>query len=128
MRQGAVRWLSPVGFFTMRWWEWGPVDGAPVVCVHGLTRSGRDFDDLARALGAAGRRVICPDLPGRGASDWLEVIAGRLLAEASSSALAVGRRVRAVDASVIPAPGSGKNWRLHAVYELREQRFSHLDV
>jgi pimeloyl-ACP methyl ester carboxylesterase len=71
MRQGAVRWLSPVGFFTMRWWEWGPADGAPVVCVHGLTRSGRDFDVLAQALGAAGRRVICPDLPGRGASDWL---------------------------------------------------------
>lgn len=71
MRDGAVRWLSPAGFFTMRWWEWGPEDGAPVVCVHGLTRSGRDFDTLAEALGRAGRRVICPDLPGRGASDWL---------------------------------------------------------
>ncbi|WP_240789951.1 alpha/beta fold hydrolase [Roseomonas sp. HF4] len=71
MREGAVRWLSPVGFFTMRWWEWGPADGAPVVCVHGLTRSGRDFDALARALAASGRRVVCPDLPGRGASDWL---------------------------------------------------------
>lgn len=71
MRDGAVRWLSPAGFFTLRWWEWGPEDGAPVVCVHGLTRSGRDFDALGEALGAAGRRVICPDLPGRGASDWL---------------------------------------------------------
>ena len=71
MREGAVRWLSPAGFFTMRWWEWGPQDGAPVVCVHGLTRSGRDFDVLAATLAAAGRRVICPDLPGRGASDWL---------------------------------------------------------
>ena len=71
MRDGAVRWLSPAGFFTMRWWEWGPVDGAPVICVHGLTRTGRDFDALAQALGQAGRRVICPDLPGRGASDWL---------------------------------------------------------
>jgi pimeloyl-ACP methyl ester carboxylesterase len=71
MRDGAVRWLSPAGFFTMRWWEWGPPDGAPVICVHGLTRTGRDFDALAEALGRAGRRVICPDLPGRGASDWL---------------------------------------------------------
>lgn len=71
MREGAVRWLSPAGFFTLRWWEWGPPDGAPVVCVHGLTRSGRDFDALARALAATGRRVLCPDLPGRGASDWL---------------------------------------------------------
>lgn len=71
MRQASVRWLSPAGFFTMRWWEWGPPDGAPVVCVHGLTRTGRDFDPLAAVLAQAGRRVICPDLPGRGASDWL---------------------------------------------------------
>lgn len=71
MRDGAVRWLSPSGFHTMRWWEWGPADGVPVVCVHGLTRSGRDFDALAQGLAAGGRRVICPDLPGRGASDWL---------------------------------------------------------
>jgi pimeloyl-ACP methyl ester carboxylesterase len=70
-RPGALRWLSPAGFFTLRWLEWGPASGAPVVCVHGLTRSGRDFDALARALAAAGRRVFCPDLPGRGASDWL---------------------------------------------------------
>jgi pimeloyl-ACP methyl ester carboxylesterase len=70
-RVGALRWLSPAGFFTLRWLEWGPLDGAPVICVHGLTRSGRDFDALAAALAASGRRVFCPDLPGRGASDWL---------------------------------------------------------
>jgi len=70
-RTGALRWLSPAGFFTLRWLEWGPLDGAPVICVHGLTRCGRDFDALAAALAAAGRRVFCPDLPGRGASDWL---------------------------------------------------------
>jgi pimeloyl-ACP methyl ester carboxylesterase len=70
-RAGALRWLSPAGFFTLRWVEWGPLDGAPVICVHGLTRSGRDFDALAAALAASGRRVFCPDLPGRGASDWL---------------------------------------------------------
>ena len=70
-RAGALRWLSPAGFFTLRWLDWGPVDGAPVICVHGLTRSGRDFDALAAALAASGRRVFCPDLPGRGASDWL---------------------------------------------------------
>ena len=69
-RTGALRWLSPAGFFTLRWLEWGPLDGAPVICVHGLTRSGRDFDALAAALAASGRRVFCPDLPGRGASDW----------------------------------------------------------
>jgi pimeloyl-ACP methyl ester carboxylesterase len=70
-RAGALRWLSPAGFFTLRWLEWGPLDGAPVICVHGLTRCGRDFDALAAALAASGRRVFCPDLPGRGASDWL---------------------------------------------------------
>jgi len=63
--------MSRVGFHTLRWWEWGPRDGLPVICVHGLTRNGRDFDALAEALAAEGRRVICPDLPGRGASDWL---------------------------------------------------------
>jgi hypothetical protein len=70
-RAGALRWLSPAGFFTLRWLVWGPLDGAPVICVHGLTRCGRDFDALAAALAASGRRVFCPDLPGRGASDWL---------------------------------------------------------
>lgn len=71
MRHGALRWLSPAGFSTLRWTEWGPQDGAPVLCVHGLTRTGRDFDALAEALAATGRRVFCPDLPGRGASDRL---------------------------------------------------------
>ncbi|MCX7933372.1 MAG: alpha/beta hydrolase [Rhodovarius sp.] len=55
----------------IRWHEWGPPSGRPVVCVHGLTRTGRDFDALARALAAAGRRVLCPDVPGRGLSGWL---------------------------------------------------------
>jgi pimeloyl-ACP methyl ester carboxylesterase len=49
---------------------WGDQAAPPVVCVHGLTRNAHDFDALAKAL-AADFRVICPDLPGRGASDWL---------------------------------------------------------
>lgn len=56
---------------TMRWVEWGPADGDPVICVHGLTRTGRDFDVLATRLARLGRRVICPDVFGRGMSDWL---------------------------------------------------------
>lgn len=59
------------GAVSLRWHEWGPADGRPVVCVHGLTRNGRDFDVLAQALAAEGRRVICPDIPGRGMSGWL---------------------------------------------------------
>jgi pimeloyl-ACP methyl ester carboxylesterase len=70
-RMGSLRGPFDFGALTLRWTEWGPVDGRPVVCVHGLTRNGRDFDALAQALAAQGRRVICPDVPGRGISDWL---------------------------------------------------------
>jgi pimeloyl-ACP methyl ester carboxylesterase len=42
-----------------------------VICVHGLTRNGRDFDYLSRALEGDGRQVFCPDIVGRGKSDWL---------------------------------------------------------
>ena len=55
----------------MSYLEWGdPRNRDVLVCVHGLTRNGRDFDDLARAL--CGRfRVVCPDVAGRGDSDRL---------------------------------------------------------
>ncbi|RKK04456.1 alpha/beta fold hydrolase [Pseudoroseomonas wenyumeiae] len=70
-RIGALRVRLPFGPVELRWAEWGPPDGVPVVCVHGLTRTGRDFDTLARELAEDGRRVICPDIPGRGLSSWL---------------------------------------------------------
>ncbi|WP_270937450.1 alpha/beta fold hydrolase [Falsiroseomonas oryzae] len=70
-RQHRLRYLLAGCFHGLAWTEWGPEDGPPVVCVHGLTRTGRDFDVLAKALAARGRRVLCPDLPGRGASDRL---------------------------------------------------------
>jgi pimeloyl-ACP methyl ester carboxylesterase len=59
----------------MAYWQWGSAD-APhaVVCVHGLSRQGRDFDTLAQALVArsgAALRIVCPDVVGRGRSDWL---------------------------------------------------------
>ncbi len=51
--------------------DWGTAGPArTVVCVHGLTRNGHDFDHLARVL-AADRRVLCPDVVGRGLSDPL---------------------------------------------------------
>lgn len=52
--------------------EWGDAQNPEVVvCVHGLSRNGRDFDPLAAAL-AERYRVICPDMAGRGQSDWLK--------------------------------------------------------
>ena len=55
----------------MAYTEWGDPDNDRILlCVHGLTRTGRDFDTLARRL-AGQYRVVCPDVVGRGRSDWL---------------------------------------------------------
>jgi pimeloyl-ACP methyl ester carboxylesterase len=71
-----VRCASATGLHRMAYNEWGERDNPNVlVCVHGLTRNSRDFDDLARAM-ATDYRVICPDVVGRGRSDWLRVPAG----------------------------------------------------
>jgi pimeloyl-ACP methyl ester carboxylesterase len=59
----------------MAYWEWGDASaGHVVLCVHGLSRQGRDFDVLAQALVARSEtpiRIVCPDVAGRGHSDWL---------------------------------------------------------
>ena len=67
------------GGHRMAYWQWGQPDaGHVVLCVHGLTRQGRDFDILAQALCARASslghslRVVCPDVVGRGKSDWLK--------------------------------------------------------
>ena len=64
------------GGHRMAYWQWGDEQSSHmVVCVHGLTRQGRDFDTLAQALcrqATAPIRVICPDVAGRGQSDWLK--------------------------------------------------------
>jgi pimeloyl-ACP methyl ester carboxylesterase len=66
-----VQCLDGRGLHRMAYWEWGdPAHRQVVVCVHGLTRQGRDFDTLARDL-AGTFRVVCPDVVGRGESDWL---------------------------------------------------------
>ncbi len=70
-RIGRVQCASPRGLHRMAYREWGdPANGNVVVCVHGLTRNSHDFDFLAAAL-AKDFRVICPDVAGRGDSDWL---------------------------------------------------------
>ena len=66
-----VQCLDSRGLHRMAYWEWGdPASRRVVVCVHGLSRQGRDFDTLARDL-AGDFRVVCPDVVGRGQSDWL---------------------------------------------------------
>ena len=72
MRLERVKCLSAGGFHTMAYTEWGEPDASrTVVCVHGLTRNASDFDVLAARISATGARVVCPDVVGRGASDWL---------------------------------------------------------
>jgi pimeloyl-ACP methyl ester carboxylesterase len=71
MREFEYQGLSPLGFHRLAYVEWqGPASAPPAICVHGLTLNGRVFDRLARAL-AQGRRVLCPDIVGRGRSDRL---------------------------------------------------------
>ena len=70
-RRRSVQCASPAGLHRIAYREWGdPRNRDVLVCVHGLTRSGRDFDELARAL-CGQWRVICPDVAGRGESDRL---------------------------------------------------------
>lgn len=70
---GSFLSLGPGGFHRVAYTDWGKAAGTgrkATICVHGLTRSGRDFDVIADALSENGR-VVCPDVAGRGASDWL---------------------------------------------------------
>jgi len=70
-RRNAVLCASPSGLHRLSYLEWGDPDNPRVlVCVHGLTRCARDFDQLACSL-ADRYRVVGPDMPGRGESDWL---------------------------------------------------------
>jgi pimeloyl-ACP methyl ester carboxylesterase len=70
-RQRSLKSLSPHGFHRVVWHEWGdPANPRVVVCVHGLTRTGRDFDVVGEAL-ASTHRVVAVDMPGRGMSEWL---------------------------------------------------------
>jgi pimeloyl-ACP methyl ester carboxylesterase len=69
-RANSVTYLLGASFHKMAYVEFGNPAAPAVLCVHGLTRNGRDFDPLAEALSSR-FHVICPDLPGRGRSDWL---------------------------------------------------------
>ena len=71
MRHCFYSGLSTSGFHRVHYTEWGEADNPRVlVSAHGLTRCGRDFDTLAKSLQGQ-YRVICPDVAGRGESEWL---------------------------------------------------------
>ena len=73
MRQHTIQCLSPGGLHRMAYVEWGdPANPRVLVCVHGLTRNARDFDFLAQTL-SKHYRVVCPDVVGRGRSNWLRI-------------------------------------------------------
>ncbi len=77
----------------MAYWEWGDPQASHIVlCVHGLSRQGRDFDVLAQALVARSNsplRVVCPDVVGRGMSDWLADPQGYQLPQYAADMLAL---------------------------------------
>ena len=65
MQKSSFLGLGPHGFHRIAYTEWGNADNPNVlICVHGLTRNGRDFDVLAEAMQDR-YRVICPDVVGR---------------------------------------------------------------
>jgi pimeloyl-ACP methyl ester carboxylesterase len=71
MRTDTLLGLTAHGFHKIFYTDWGDsTNERVVICVHGLTRNCRDFDFLAQAL-ADECRVVCPDVAGRGRSDWL---------------------------------------------------------
>ena len=86
----------------MAYWQWGdPASAHVVLCVHGLTRQGRDFDVLAGALceraqkAGTSVRVICPDVVGRGQSDWLKDSAGYQIPAYAADMLALLAQLQA---------------------------------
>jgi len=70
-RQSSFLGLGTKGFHKVACVEWGDSSNhRKLMCVHGLTRQGRDFDAVARAM-ADSYHIACPDIVGRGQSDWL---------------------------------------------------------
>ena len=69
-REHTISYLLQGKFHQLAFTAWGNPQAQPVVCVHGLTRQGRDFDTLAEKLSDR-FYLLCPDIPGRGRSAWL---------------------------------------------------------
>lgn len=90
-----VSCLNGRGLHRMAYWEWGdPANDTVLVCVHGLTRQGRDFDVVARTM-VDHYRVVCPDVVGRGRSDWLRDPMGYVLPQYAADMVTLLARLNA---------------------------------
>ena len=96
------------GSHRMAYWQWGNANATHVVvCVHGLSRQGRDVDVLAHAMVDAAQgdlRVVCPDVVGRGQSDWLKDPMGYQIPHYAADMLALLAQLHA------QAPMSSLDW------------------
>lgn len=74
IQKKTVLGISEEGFHNIAYTEWGSDCSSfpSVLCVHGYTRNGRDFDALAQYLSKQGRHILCPDVVGRGDSSWFK--------------------------------------------------------
>lgn len=72
MKTSTYLGVSTEGFHRIAYTEWGqPNPTKPsIFCVHGLLRNRHDFDSLANFFTLQERHIICPDIVGRGDSDW----------------------------------------------------------
>ena len=97
--------LGPSGFHRVVYSEYpGPAGAPTLLCVHGLTRNGKDFDAIAETLSAR-YRVICPDMPGRGRSEWLKNPAEYVYPLMSRTA-----RRSSPDSTLTASIGSERRW------------------
>jgi pimeloyl-ACP methyl ester carboxylesterase len=72
MLERRLACLGRSGFHSIAYREWpGPSRAPTLICVHGLSRNSRDFDSFAEAMSKT-HRVVCPDMAGRGCSEWLK--------------------------------------------------------
>ena len=74
MKKNSFLGVSEEGFHNVAYTEWGSwsPELPTVICVHGYTRNGRDFDALAHYLGVKVRHIFCTDVVGRGDSSWFK--------------------------------------------------------
>lgn len=68
LRQRAERVVTPCGDGGLVWHRWGPIDGRPVLLLHGGSGSWTHWVRNIESLARAGMAVLVPDLPGFGES------------------------------------------------------------